>query len=228
MSLHIDVGEIQKGGEGMYLFSRVAIPNGQPRDVMEFATDMTDYVNSKVDTTTTLWGNLFGAPLGTLAWNTLVPSRAKLGEVMMTLMADDEYHARLERGAQFRSEVNLTEDFLARFIFGDTEEDAPGVGAVAEMIVAVPAAGRMADAMAWGPEIAQKVAKVIDTMPSFWSSAYGPFGQVSWITLYPDMAALDEAQDRLLSNEEYMTAAAKGSELFTEGSGQRSSAMRLH
>ena len=134
MSLHIDVGEIQKGGEEMYLFSRVAIPNGQPRDVMGFATDMTDYVNSKVDTTTTLWGNLFGAPVGTLVWNTLVPSRAKYGEVMMTLMADDGYHERLERGAAFRSEVNLTEDFLARFIFGDTEE-APPVASPPSLLV---------------------------------------------------------------------------------------------
>lgn len=212
----------------MFLFTRMATPKGSPRDVMAFATEMTDYVNSKVETQTTLWQNMFGAPVGTLAWNTLIRSRSQLGQVMMTLMADDGYHERLERSADMRSEVNPTQDFLLRFIFGDSNESPPEIGAVAEMVTALPAAGRMADVMAWGPEVAQMVGRIGGRTPSFWVSAYGDFGQVNWITLYPDLDALDGAQDALMENDEYLTAMVKAGELIVEGSGQRGSAMRVH
>ena len=211
----------------MFLFTRQATPQGPPRDVMAYATEITDVVNSKVETTTTLWQNMFGAPVGTLLWNTLVRTRAQLGETMMTIMADDDFHRQLERGREYVSSMVPTEDYLARFVFGAREE-LPAVGHVAEMVTAVAAADRIGDAMAWGPEIAQKVAEIGGTMPSFWSNAYGTVGQISWITLHPSLEALDEAQDRLLSSDEYLTEVAKGMDLFVPGSGQRSSNMRVH
>lgn len=211
----------------MFLFTRQATPMGSPREVMAYATEITDVVNSKVDTTTTLWQNLFGAPVGTLMWNTLVRSRAQLGATMMTIMADDDVQRQLERGLEFVSDKIATEDFLARFVFGHPE-DPPEVGYVAEAVAAVAAADRMGDAMAWGPQIAQKVGEIGGTTPSFWTSAYGTVGQIIWMTIYPSLEALDEAQDRLQSSEEYMTEVAKGMDLFVPGSGQRSSAMRVH
>ena len=218
----------RKGETGMFLFTRMATPKGAPRDVMAFATEITDVVNSKVETTTTLWQNLFGAPVGTLAWSTLVRNRAQMGQTMMTLMADDDYHRQLERGQEFIRDAIATEDFLARFIFGNPDEPAPEVGWVAEMVSATPAAGRMMDAMAWGPEVAQLVGRIGGTMPSFWTNAYGPVGDVMWMTLYPSMEAVDEAQAKLQTNEEYLNDLSKASDLFVPGSGQRASAMRIH
>ena len=212
----------------MFLFSRVATPNGSPRDVMALATEMTDYVNSTVPTHTTLWQGLFGGPVGSMIWNTLVRSRSEMGQTMMTLMADDGYHDLLDRYGSMRSEVNPTHDYLAQFIFGDTDEKPAEIGAVAEMVTAVPAGGRIADVMAWGPQIAQLVGRISGTMPSFWVSVYGPFGQVNWITIQPSLEALDEAHDSLMNSEEYMTEVVKGGELFVDGSGQRTAAMRLH
>ncbi len=212
----------------MYLFSRVATPKGLPREVIEFATEVTDYVNRKVETNTTLWQGMFGGPLGTLAWNTLVKGRAHVGQVMMTLMGDDDYHEHLERGSEFWSDLVPTQDYLSKFVFGDPNQSPAEIGAVGEMITAVPAAGRIADAMAWGPQIAQLVGRTIGTTPSFWASAYGPFGEVSWITIHPSLEALDEATDALMSSEEYVTEVVKAGELFVEGSGQRSAAMRIH
>lgn len=212
----------------MFLFTRLATPRGMPRDVMAFATEITDYVNSRAETTTTLWQNLFGAPVGTLAFNTLVQSRAQIGQTMMTLMADDGYHRHLERGLDFRSDSLPTQDYLMRFVFGNPDESAPEVGFVAEMITATPKDGRMADALEWGPDVAQKVARIGGTMPSFWTNAYGTVGDVAWITLYPNLEAVDEATDRLMSSEEYLNEASKGSDLFVAGSGERGSAMRVH
>ena len=200
---------------------------GPPRDVMAYATGMTDLVNSKLETTTTLWQSLFGAPVGTMLWNTLVRSRAELGAAMMTLMADDDYHRALAEGSDFLSTMIPTEDYLVRFVFGEREAP-PAVGHVAESVSVLAAPDRMGDAMAWGPEIARKVAEVGGTMPSFWTNAYGTVGQMIWMTVYPSLEALDEAQDRLQSSDEYLAEVAKGMDLFVPGSGQRSSAMRVH
>lgn len=212
----------------MLLFTRVATPKGSPKEVMAFATEMTDYVNRTVETTTTLWSNLFGAPVGTLAFNTLVRSRAQMSQVMMTLMADDEYHERLERTMDMRSEVNPTHDHLLRFVFGDTNESPPEIGAVAEMVSAVAATGRIADVMAWGPEVAQMVSRITGRTPSFWMNQYDEVGRVSWVTLHPDFGSVDAAQDALMNNEEYLTEMVKAGDLFMEGSGQRSAATRVH
>ncbi len=214
-------------GNRMFFFTRQATPMGSPREIMAYATETTDLVNSKVDTTTTLWQNLFGAPVGTLLWNTLVRSRAQLGQTMMTIMADDDIQRQLEKGLEFASDKIATQDFLVRFLFGEREE-LPSVGHVAEAVSAVAAPHRMADAMAWGPVIAKKVGQIGGTTPSFWTSAYGTVGQIMWMTVYPSLEALDEAQDRLQSNEEYLGEVAKGMDLFVEGSGQRASAMRVH
>lgn len=212
----------------MFLFSRVATPKGLPREVMAYATEVTDYVNSKVETTTTLWQNLFGAPTGTLGWNTLVRSRAHHAHVMMTLMGDDGFHDYLERGSAFWSDMIPTEDYLSRFVFGNPEQKPAEVGHVAEMISATPDSGRMVDAMAWGPEAAQMVARIGGTMPSFWTNAYGRVGDVAWITIYPSLEAVDEAVDKLQSSDEYLTQFAKGADLFVPGSGLRSSMVRVH
>lgn len=211
----------------MFLFTRQATPMGPPREVMAYATEITDVVNSKVETTTTLWQNLFGAPVGTLLWNTLVRSRAELGATMMAIMADDDVQRHMERGLEFASDKIATEDFLARFVFGEREAP-PAIGHVAEAVAVLAAPDRMGDAMAWGPEIARKVGEVGGTMPSLWTSAYGTVGQMIWMTVYPSLEALDEAQDRLQSSDEYQAEVAKGMDLFVPGSGQRSSAMRVH
>jgi hypothetical protein len=146
---------------------------------------------------------------------------------MSSLMADDGFHEKLAGGLQFASDLVPTHDELSRFVFGNPDEPPPGIGAIAEMVRATARSGRIGDAMEWGPEVAQMVGRIGGTMPSFWSSAYGTVGDISWITIYPSLEALDEAQARLQASEEYLTEVDKGVELFIEGSGQRGSAVRL-
>ena len=105
----------------MFLFTRLATPKGPPRDVMAWATEITDVVNSKAETTTTLWQNLFGEPVGTMAWNTLVHDRAEMGRTMMTILGDDDYHGQLEAAQPFISDIVPTRDHLFRFVFGNPE-----------------------------------------------------------------------------------------------------------
>lgn len=192
---------------------------------MTWATEITDIVN-RVGPPTSLWQGLFGAPVGTYSWNTMVESRAQVGEVMTQVMNDPDFHASLEEGQQFLSPIP-TQDQLHRFVAG-TEVDAPSpAGTVAEVITAVAAPGRLADALEWGPQIAVKVGGIIQRPTMFMLDSYGTFGQMSWASLYPDLAACDTAQDTLMNDMDYLGEVAKGSDLFNAGSGQRIAAMKI-
>lgn len=209
----------------MFLFSRVATLQGPPADTLAWASEITEVVNRKDGPETTLWQSAFGGPLGTVSWNTLVESRAHMGELMSQVMADPDFHRLIVDGQQFLS-PHPTIDYLRKYVAG-TPTEPPEIGAVAEMVTATPAQGRLADAMAWGPEIAMKVGSLIGHGTSFYMEAYGPFGQCTWMSLYPDFAALDQAQDTLMSNDDYLGEIAKGSDLFLGGSGQRGMAFRI-
>lgn len=210
----------------MFLFSRVATLQGPPADTIGWATEMNEFVNSKGGSTVALWQDMFGSPLGTLSWHRLVKSRAELAEMTSELMMDAEYHRRVSEVMQYLGPVP-TRDYLRKYVAGTPSKGEPAIGSVAEMVTASPAPGRLADAMAWGPEIALKVGNMVGHSTSFYTDAYGTFGQVTWITFYPDFAAVDEAQDTLMNDEEYLGEVAKGSDLFNAGSGQRGLSMRL-
>lgn len=192
---------------------------------MAWATEITNIVN-RVGPDTGLWQGLFGYPVGTFAWNTIVESRAHVGELMTMVMNDPDFHVALEEGQQYLSPIP-TQDHLTQIVAG-TEMDAPApVGTVAEMISAVPAPGRLGDALEWGPKIAVKVGAIINRPTMFMMDSYGAFGQMSWASLYPDLAACDTAQETLMNDAEYLGEVAKGSDLFNAGSGQRMAAMKI-
>lgn len=210
----------------MFLFSRVATLQGPPAETMAWATEMTEIVNKKDGPKTTLWQNLFGAPLGTYSWYTLVNSRAQMAELMGSVVADPEFHERVADAQKFVS-TTPTRDYLRKYVGGTKSDGTPEIGSVAEMVTATPAPGRFLDAMAFGPEMAVKVGEMISHTTSFYADAYGTFGQVTWITMYPDFAATDEAQDKLMNSADYLGDVAKGSDLFVAGSGLRGFDMRI-
>ena len=199
---------------------------GPPSKSIAWATEMTEFANRTLEDQTTLWNHHFGSPLGTVSWNTLVASRARYAANMMTIMAEEEFHDRLEDGEDFLSDVP-TVDYLRKFVFGQPGQSVPQIGAVAESVTAAPTPGHFSEAMAFGPHVAELVGRLTGTTPSFYVDAYGTFGQVTWMTLYPDMAALDEAQDKLMASDEYMSAVERGTALYVAESGQRGLAMRI-
>ena len=64
----------------MHLFSRVATLTGGPVKPLDWASRITARVNEVGDLDTTLWTAAFGYPGGTVAWSTIVESRAQLAE----------------------------------------------------------------------------------------------------------------------------------------------------
>lgn len=210
----------------MFVFSRVATLQGAPADTIGWATEVTEIVNRKDGPETTLWQGLFGGPIGTVSWNTLVKSRAQYGEVMGQVMVDPDFHKSVERGQQFISSTP-TVDYLRKYVAGTPSQGTPALGAATEMVTASPAPGRIADAMTWGAQIAMKVGTITGHTSSFFLEAYGGFGQMTWMSHFPDLAACDEAQDKLMTNEDYLGDVAKGTELFSAGSGERGLATRI-
>jgi hypothetical protein len=210
----------------MYLFTRESTLAGGERRPVEFAIQITEVVNRTVDLDVHLWAAVFGRPAGTLSWNVVVDGRAALASATAALGASDEYQALLERGQEFAT--SGATDKLRQLIHpAPAEGVTTEVGNFAEAITAVPAEGRIGRVMGWGVEIAQLVSRIIEIPVSFWADAYGTFGQVTWLIVYPDAAAVDAANDALNTNDEYLGKLDSTDDLFVPGSGQRALFTRL-
>lgn len=214
-------------GVTMYLFTRSATLVGGPGRTLEYVAKVTEIVNSTIDLEVSLWGNLFGRPVGTFSWNAAVEGRAGLGSATAELAANPDYLAELDRGQEFAG-ATPTEDVLRQLVHpAELPGDGPAVGAFAEAITVTPAAGHLADVMGWGVEISNMATSVTGVPVSFWADAYGRFGQVTWLIVYPDAAAVDAAQDKLNASAEYITSVDKAGNLFEAGSGERALFTRL-
>ena len=54
---------------------------------------------------------------------------------------------------------------------------------------------------------------------SVWSSTYGPMGEVAFISVLPDVAALDVSQTKATSDAGYIERLGKSAGLWLDGSG---------
>ncbi len=90
-----------------------------------------------------------------------------------------------------------------------------------------PAEGRLADAMAWGVEIAEHYTTVTDTGAAFLADDYGTFGQLTWIAVHDDGAAADAAGEATATDAGYVAALDRAGDLFQPGTGTRTASTRI-
>lgn len=211
----------------MHMFSRVSTLTGGPQRPLEWALGITERVNAVMDVDVSLWGAAFGYPGGTVAWSTLVESRAHLTEQMGKLAGDTAFVSLAEQGLEFAT--TPYEDSLRTIVHMTAEPDGtpPPLGAMAELITASPAAGKIGAAMAWGVEMADRYAAVTGSGVAFLADDYGTFGQASWIVIHDDAAAADAAATALMADEAYGAAVDGGGNLFVPGSATRAAVVRL-
>lgn len=210
----------------MYLFQRTVTLRGGARKPMAWAVEMNKLVNDLGGVEVGLWSALFGFPLGTVVWSARVPSRAALAEVMEKLMADEEYHSLVEKGQEFIDAPG--QDTLRQLVHAETlSPTPPPVGAVATVITATPSPGHIVEALAWGVEITTTYSRITGSPASFFADAYGPFGQLTWITTHTGLAAADAANDALQAAPEYVTSIDGAGALFVPGSGMQGLATRI-
>ena len=210
----------------MHMFSRVGTLMGGVRRPLEWATEITEKVNSIVDLDVTMWTGSFGYPVGTVAWSAMVESRQHLADQTAKLVVDDGYLTLVEKGQEFAT--TPLEDHLRTVVHMTAEpEGPPPIGAAAEIITATAATGQIGEAMAWGVSITDKVAAITGADSVFLADAYGTFGQMTWMSVFDDAAAVEAAAEATVADPDYLTAIDGGGDLFQPGSGQRGLVTRM-
>jgi hypothetical protein len=208
----------------MQLFTRNVQMAGPPAETMSYATDMRAFVTKKTGREIGLWANLFGAPVGAMAYTMRVEGLADLQTVTSELLEDPEYHQKLVAGREYVGAPSV--DALGQPIHGELG-DMPPVGSYAMVTQATMAGGKYMDAVAWGVEIAQLVEKLSGLPTLFLSSNFGGFGDVAWIMVAKDAAGADAAGEAINGNADYMTSVNGAGDLFIPGSGRQSLTTRI-
>lgn len=209
----------------MDLFSRRVLMTGSPAEYTSWAIDMCEFVNGKIENPVSLWSVGFGAPVGTMVFSTWVDGLAGVQANFAALAADAEY---MQKVSAAQSMVGApSEDSLGQVIHGEPAGDRAGVGAAAVITSAVVANGAYAAAIGWGVEMAQLGEKVTGMPSLFLMNRFGTFGELMWVYVAPDAAALDAAGNAVNADADYMAKLEDVGNLFVPGSGHRTSATRI-
>lgn len=208
----------------MYLFGRTrTIESARLRDALGFVTEITEYVKEKTDLPVSAYNTAFGLDVGTITWSTVVPSHADMSEAMGTLMSDNEYLKRVEKGAQLFTGPAV--DQLRKVVDVQGTMDEPP--AVCQVITAEVELHNLTRAIQWSVDINHYVSGVSGLPSLFLTDAYGKFGQVTWIGGAPDMRAIDDAEEKLAVDPGYVQRIEETGDLFIHGSGQRALLTRI-
>jgi hypothetical protein len=211
-------------GINMQLFTRQVMTAGPEADALAWATDMAAAASAKMGTEVALWRAGFGAPIGAMAFTTRVEGIADLMAKAAPLADDADYQAKLAKGAEIV--VGPPQDSLATPLHGDLG-DPPPVGAMAVVTNAVIANGRYAEAVGWGIDVAQHVTSLTGMPVGLMMQEYGAFGQLTWIGVGADAAAIDASAAATNGDAEYVQKLSAAGDLFVPGSGQRSLVTRV-
>lgn len=208
----------------MQLFTRQVMTAGPPGAALEWAAEISAAASAVMGTEVSAWAAGFGAPIGAMAFTARVEGIADLVAKATPLADDDRYNAALATGAELMAAP--PEDSLATPLHGELG-DPPPVGSYAVVTNAVVANGRYADAIGWGIDVAQHVTALTGMPVALLVQEYGQFGQLTWIGIGADAAAVDASGATLNGDADYIAKLSAAGDLFVPGSGHRSLATRV-
>jgi len=194
------------------------------RHAVAQAIEMAAASSAKMGTEVALWAAGFGAPRGAMAFTMRVDGLADLQAKAAPLAADADYQAKLAKGSAVV--VGPPQDSLATPLHGDLG-DPPPVGSMAVVTNAVIANGQYAEAVGWGIDVAQHVTSVTGMPVGLMMQEYGVFGQLTWIGIGADAAAIDASAAASNGDAEYIKKLSAAGNLFVPGSGHRSLVTRV-
>jgi len=208
----------------MQLFTRQAtLARDQIQDGMAYAVEIAQYVSTRTGLEVNAWTTVYGAPLGSVSWSTRVASQAAMGAAQETLAADPGFLERMSaNGHRFDGS---SEDAIGEFVA--FSGDGGTVRQYASITTAQCAGGKIADAMAWGVDVMQHVAKVTGSDGSLVRAIYGPFATLVWISLYDTLDEVDAADRATSSDPSYLERLDQGGDLFLPGSASQRLIRRL-
>ena len=208
----------------MQLFTRQVMTAGPPAESLAWAIDIAATATAKMGTEVAVWSAGFGAPIGAMAFTARVEGIADLLAKAAPLADDTDYQAQLAKGAEIMA--GPPQDSLATPLHGDLG-DPPPVGSMAVVTNAVVANGQYAEAIGWGIEVAQHVSSLTDMPVGLMLQEYGAFGQLTWIGVGADAAAVDASAAAMNGDAQYIKMLSAAGDLFVPGSGHRSLVTRV-
>jgi hypothetical protein len=209
----------------MYQFARLLNLRGDARETMAWASEVTGYVNEHSELDVSLWGAVFGYPVGTVVWSTIVEGRAQLAAETDKLTGDDSYLDLVAKAQDWTT--TPAEDVFRSLVFGGPGDAPPAVGAVGSVTQAVAATGKFPDAVAWATDMAEYGSGVIGTQISLMVNAYGDFGGMAFISVADDMASADRMAETVRADAGYLERIQASAGLFVDGSARQGLLRRL-
>ena len=179
-------------GTAMYLFSRRVQLAGAGQAGLEWAVGMRERVDQIIDLDVRLWASAYSAGFGTVSFSSFAPDLASLEAANEALYADEGFLALAEQAGDLSQG---TDDALRELVHGTPDPSAEPQ--FISVINAVAANGRIAKAMTAAVELAQQAEKITGVPSMVTSNVTGPYGGITWISAYPDIAAFEAGRQAM-------------------------------
>lgn len=178
----------------MYLYSRRMRVNSF--DAVAWATDTAAAHQAASGVEMQVWGAVYSAGFGTIAWTAWHESFAALDAATDAAMADGAYMAKSAEGSQWAAPGAGVDDQLQELIAGVPD---PGANPLyVSSVQSACAGGNMARGLGAAVEIAQRADAITGAMTLVCRNVTGPYSGVSWFTGTEDGATMD-AQNAALA-----------------------------
>ena len=193
----------------MYIFSRQRTINPRrPDKSIGAALEIGEMVTELTGTHVNVWLNQFAPGGHSISWSVRIENQAELDASLGKLMGSAAYADKVEELADLF--LGTSTDQLVQIVAGaGSDSPAPLVSIVS----AQAANGHQREALAWGADLATKVAHALDVSVAFGVGVYGPYGSVGWISGYDDAQQLDAAREKLAADASLQAAIDEGGHL---------------
>jgi hypothetical protein len=191
-----------------------------------FAVEMAELVEQTTGHAVSVWGSVYGMPLGTVSWTTQVTGFADAAAQSQKLAENPEWLTRVSKaGEQGLFIPGSWEDGLARIVHAAGDA---GPMMYASTTMGTPAPGMAMQALEWGTQMADHVASATGNQVILCTSNYGTAtGSMIFFMGFDSAEGVDATQETLMSDSTYMEAMGKTAELFLPD-GQRTLTQRLN
>jgi hypothetical protein len=172
----------------------------------------------------TAWVASFGAPIGGVVWSALAKSQAELAADMTSLLGNPEYLSLLDTGREMTPAAG--QDSLRRLVHGSPEPEH-GLGSVSSVTWGTATLSRIGETLAWSVEMAQHAEQVTGNPVSVWVNAFGLMGEVTFFSIYQDVATAEAGQQALDKDPGYIERLHASEGLWIPGSGNQGRFTRI-
>lgn len=178
----------------MYLYSRRARVNSF--DAVAWATDTAAAAQATTGVEMQVWGAVYSAGFGTIAWTSWHESFAALEAASNAMMGDESYMAKSAEGSQWAVPGAGVDDQLQELVAGVPDPDANPLYVSA--VQAACSGGNIGRGLAAAVEIAQRADAATGASTLVCRNVTGAYSGVAWFTGTEDAAAID-AQNAALA-----------------------------